>query len=198
VKRVALTFDDGPSEWTPPLLELLAQHQARATFFVIGSVIDGREDVVRAAAEAGHELGNHTWSHPNLRLSDDERVHDELARTNERLAAVLGAPPTRFRAPHYEVDERVEAIGRRLGLAHTRGDVAPPDWHPNWNAKLTATFVLQQVRDGAVIGLHDGVPPGADDVRAGCETTVEAVATFLPLLVERGYAVVSAAMLLDT
>jgi len=199
VSRVALTFDDGPSEWTESILDLLHRHGARATFFVIGSAVDGRDGVVRATADAGHELGNHTWSHPNLLACEDERVRDELARTSDRIATVTVTPPSRFRAPHHAVDERIEAIACELGLRHTRSDVAPPDWHARWSAKLTATFVLQQVRDGAVIGLHDGIPPNADhDVRGSCAPTVEALAAFLPVLVERGYAVVSAGMLLDS
>lgn len=193
---VSLTFDDGPSTWTEAILDLLAAHDAHATFFVVGGSADRRRDtLVRIAAE-GHEVGNHTWSHPSLaRECDDGRVRDELERTNELVADVLGAPPTLYRAPHYDVDERVDAIASRLGLTHVRGDVAPPDWHDRWTAGLTVTFVLRQIRPNGIIGLHDGVPPAEAGARSR-QATVDAVAAILPGLEERGLTSVPASRLL--
>lgn len=196
MSQIALTFDDGPSEWTEPILDILAANGARATFFVIGSLAEGRADVLRRMIEDGHEVGNHTWSHPWLaRDCDDSRVEDELERTNATLARLLGRPPHRFRAPHYDVDERVEAIGARLGLEHTRGDVTPPDWHEKSTAAFIATFVLQQARAGTVVGLHDGIPPGRP-AAGGRRRTVDAVASVVPRLRERGIDCITASALL--
>ncbi len=90
---VALTFDDGPSQWTAPILAVLAEHGARATFFVVGQTAAANDELLQRIVAEGHEVGNHTWSHPSLtRDCDDARVHDELARTNELLAERLGAP----------------------------------------------------------------------------------------------------------
>jgi peptidoglycan-N-acetylglucosamine deacetylase len=196
-ERIALTFDDGPSVWTEPILDILAAHEARATFFVIGSLAEQRPDVVRRIAAEGHEVGNHSWSHPWLaRDCADERVDEELRRTNEVLTAIVGSPPRRFRAPHYDVDRRVEAIAARLGLAHTRGDVAPADWHERSTPAFIATMVLQQVNPGAVVGLHDGVPPESGPVSR--QPTVDAVATILPRLRERELDCVTASVLLGS
>jgi peptidoglycan-N-acetylglucosamine deacetylase len=195
--RIALTFDDGPSEWTEPILELLREHRARATFFVVGSVAQQQADLIRRIDEAGHELGNHSWSHPALATDcDDERVHEELDRTSSAIAEIVGRPPRRFRAPHYNVDERVEAIATRLGLVHTGSDVAPPDWHPRIGAAFTATFVLQQLYPGAVVTLHDGIPPGEAATGQTRQPTVDAVATMLPRLAGR-FECVTASDLLD-
>ena len=195
--EVALTFDDGPSSWTPEILDLLAEHDARATFFVIGSVAASGLPVLERALAAGHELANHTWSHPSLAHECDEpRVRDELERTSAELQRLTGLTPTRFRAPRYEVDARVEAIAADLGLVHTRGDITPPDWQDGIPARVIATLVLQQLAPDTVIGLHDGVPPTEvrpDRTRAA---TVAALAVVLPRLAERGYRCVTASELL--
>ena len=196
--RVALTFDDGPGEWTPPILDALGASGARATFFVVGSIAEQRGEIVERALAEGHEIGNHTWSHPWLaRDCDDGRIRDELARTNELLARFEGLELRRFRAPHYDVDERVLAIGESLGLEHTHGDVAPPDWDARCTTPFIAAYVLGAVRDGAVVGLHDGIPrltraPGESRL-----PTAEAVAKIVPELRRRGYELVTASELLS-
>jgi peptidoglycan/xylan/chitin deacetylase (PgdA/CDA1 family) len=195
--RVALTFDDGPAEWTEPILDVLAANDARATFFVIGSVAENRADVLRRIVADGHELGNHSWSHPWLaRDCDDDRVYEELDRTNRVLADHLGSPPRRFRAPRYDVDARVIAVAHRLGLRHTRGDVTPPDWDERCTVGFIVTYVLQQVRGDTIIGLHDGVPPTSRSGKSR-NATVEAVASFVPRLRERGFDCITASALLD-
>lgn len=197
MRQVALTFDDGPSDWSEAILDTLAAHHARATFFVIGSCAEQRPDVLRRIAGEGHEIGSHTWSHPWLaRDCDDDRVREELERTNNLLGELLGRSPQRFRAPHYDVDERVTAVAERLGLAHTHGNIAPPDWDPRSTAAFIATFVLQQVRPGAIVGLHDGAPPNGSEAGTSRQPTVDAVAIIVPRLRERGFACVTASELL--
>jgi len=194
---VALTFDDGPSTWTEEILDLLAAHGARATFFVIGSNATARSDLIRRMATEGHEVGNHSWSHPWLaRECDAALVEEELTRTNAVLEDILGFPPTRFRAPRYDVDAKVEDIAARLGLRHTRGDLRPPDWKPACTAAFIATFVLSQLQPGQIVGLHDGVPPDDGDEAPSRRPTVEAVAIMLPQLVDRGFACVTASTVL--
>lgn len=195
--RIALTFDDGPAQWTDPILDVLLAHGARATFFVIGSVAEQRTKILRRIVTEGHEVGNHTWSHPLLaRDCDDELVHDELERTNLLLAEVIGSPPRRFRAPRYDVDERVVAIARRLGLTHTRGDVRPPDWDRRCTAGFISTFVLQQARADTIVGLHDGIAPNETSPAESRQATVDAVATMVPRLRERGFELVTVRTLL--
>jgi peptidoglycan/xylan/chitin deacetylase (PgdA/CDA1 family) len=199
MQHVALTFDDGPSAWSEPILDILAANGVQATFFMIGCLAEESLDLLERMVSEGHEIGNHTWSHPWLaRDCDDERVLEELQRTNIVLDALSGVSPNRFRAPHYDVDERVAAIAARLGLAHTRGDIAPADWHQRSSAPVIATFVLQQVRHGAVVGLHDGIPPNAAGVGSSRQPTVDAVAAIVPRLRERGYECVTASALLGS
>jgi peptidoglycan/xylan/chitin deacetylase (PgdA/CDA1 family) len=195
---LALSFDDGPSPWTTPILDLLRAHDARATFFLIGQRIDEHPDVVRRIVAEGHELGNHTFSHPWLaRDCTDDAVHEELRHTNEAIARAAGERPRRFRAPHYDVDARVERIAAELDLTHTRGDITPPDWREGISAQVLATLILQQARPDAVIGLHDGIPPkGGGTGDATRQATVEAVRLVLPRLGERGHTITTASGIL--
>src|SRR5271156_1036460 len=99
--EIALTFDDGPNDpYTFRLLEILAQHQIRATFFMIGRFVRQRPDIVRAVAAAGHLIGNHTMTHPWLVLEVPSRVHQEIGDCNAALEDVLGEKIEYFRPPH--------------------------------------------------------------------------------------------------
>ncbi len=196
--QVALTFDDGPGEWTEPVLDLLGDFDARATFFVIGEFAKKRRDVLRRMVAEGHEVGNHTWSHTRLADTRSDRiVSRELRRTSALLSDVLGEAPRRFRGPEYNVDERVLAIAESLSLRHTHGDVTPPDWDPRCDARYIAAFVLASVEPGSVIGLHDGVPPHMRGGRATRQPTVDALTEILPRLTERELECVTASELLN-
>jgi peptidoglycan/xylan/chitin deacetylase (PgdA/CDA1 family) len=193
--QIALTFDDGPAPATKAILDVLAPYSARATFFVVGRAVRRRADLVRRMAAEGHELGNHTWSHPWLaRDCDDLQVREELERTTHVLAELTSEAPCRFRAPHYDVDERVLAIAEGLGLHHTHGDITPPDWDERCSVRYMTVFVSQQARAGAIVGLHDG------DARegAGRQRTVEAVSAIVPRLTEQGFELVTASELLGS
>jgi peptidoglycan-N-acetylglucosamine deacetylase len=197
-ERIGLSFDDGPSPWTGPILDLLAAHDQRATFFVIGSAAELDPGTVRRITAEGHEVGNHTWSHPALsRDCDDRRVHAELSRTNDLLDEILGSPARLFRAPHYDHDPRVDAIAHKLSLRHADGHVVPPDWHPGAKSVVIATLVLQGIHPGVVVGLHDGIPPGEAAADATRQATVDAVARILPALTQRGISGIPVSELLD-
>jgi peptidoglycan-N-acetylglucosamine deacetylase len=196
--QVALTFDDGPADWTGAVLDLLREHGALGTFFVVGSLALAGADLIRRMAAEGHEVGNHSWSHARLaERCDDVQVHDELKRTNDVLVEILGAPPRRFRAPQYNVDARVESIASQLGLVHTRGDIRPPDWDERCSASFITLLVVQQVKPGSIVGLHDGVPPHKVGTTATRQPTVDALAAILPRLADRGFDFVTASTLLD-
>ena len=126
--RVALTFDDGPGDWTPALLDELGEHGARATFFVLGEPIAGREAVVRRAVAESHELGNHTWSHRAAwRLSDGE-LRDELARTGRLLREVASVDTVFARPPYGRDYRRFARVAGDLGLRTALWSVDPRDW----------------------------------------------------------------------
>jgi peptidoglycan-N-acetylglucosamine deacetylase len=179
-----MTFDDGPSEWTDAVLDLLDEHSVPATFFAVGMHAVARPETLRRVAAAGHAIGNHTWSHPDLTELADDDVAGELARAGDAILATTGWRPTLYRAPHFRHDERVDAVAGRLGLRHVAADVAVPDWHAGWSAKLTITSVLSRVTPDSVVCVHDGVPPHDDGDR---QATVDALAVLIPRLLERGY-----------
>jgi peptidoglycan/xylan/chitin deacetylase (PgdA/CDA1 family) len=197
-KVVALSFDDGPSEWTGAILDLLRRHEAKATFFVIGEAIAGREHTLQRIADEGHEIGNHSMTHPRLVTCDDQTIRDELESANCLIEATVSFAPTVFRPPLFEYDERVLRVARDLGLRQTAlASVAPHDYSIS-NPHLIATLVSGSVTPGAIIGLHDGRPANepAEKSLPGREGTVAAVDLMLPKLVERGYHILTVSELL--
>lgn len=178
--KIALTFDDGPSEWTPQLLDLLDAYGVRATFFATGQAIVGRTAILASVANAGHEIGNHGWSHTRLTTLDDHDVHAELATTSELIWLATGRYPTVWRAPYYAADERVLAIGAGLGMRHVEATIVPDDWMA-LDAVALAAVVLDELTPGALVGLHDGVPPrgGSERCTQSRALTVEAVRLIL-------------------
>src|SRR6195256_5046182 len=104
---IAMTFDDGPSATlTPKLLDLLAAHHIKATFFVIGENAADHPEILKRAVAEGHEIANHSWSHPNLGKMSDEAVRRELRKTDETISAAIGVRPTLFRPPYGSITPR--------------------------------------------------------------------------------------------
>src|SRR5438876_8343278 len=104
---IALTFDDGPSaKLTPRLLDLLAAHHIKATFFVIGENVSEHPEIVARAAREGHQIGNHSWSHPNFGKMSDDNVRSQLRRTDDSIKNATGKRPTLMRPPYGSITER--------------------------------------------------------------------------------------------
>ena len=116
---VYLTFDDGPSVHTDNYLDLLARYDAKATFFVLGPGLLHRPALSQRIVDEGHAVGNHTWSHPNLAISSDERIRSELGRSQEAFEEVLGFRPTCFRPPFGATSPRVYDIQLEFGLTNS-------------------------------------------------------------------------------
>jgi peptidoglycan/xylan/chitin deacetylase (PgdA/CDA1 family) len=173
---LALTFDDGPSDWTSSILDLLAEHDARATFFVLGANVAGRERTLKRALEDGHELGLHGWSHRHLTQLSDSEIRDEMLKTQAAIEAATGALARVWRPPYFEADERVRRALGEGGLIEADCTIAPEDYH--WPAQRTAAFVIERLRPRAVVDLHDGRP--SDSGSAPKRTaTVEALESIL-------------------
>jgi peptidoglycan/xylan/chitin deacetylase (PgdA/CDA1 family) len=181
-RALALTFDDGPSEGTPAILEILARHNAPATFFLCGANVDRLPGIAREIAAAGHEIGNHSYSHPYLFLRSPAGIAAELQRAQEAIHARTGATPHLFRAP-YGVRwfglRRAQAV---LGLTGVMWTAIGYDW------KLRADQVVKRMAgnaaNGSILCLHDG-----RELRVKPDTgaTVEAVRRLVPLLLDQGY-----------
>jgi peptidoglycan/xylan/chitin deacetylase (PgdA/CDA1 family) len=104
---IAMTFDDGPSATlTPKLLDLLAAHHIKATFFVIGENVAEHPEIVARAAREGHEIGNHSWSHPNFGKMSDQAVRSQLQRTDDAIKSATGVRPTLMRPPYGSITAR--------------------------------------------------------------------------------------------
>jgi peptidoglycan-N-acetylglucosamine deacetylase len=161
-REVALTFDDGPNDAaTPQLLEVLAKHNARATFFNMGSFVRQRPELAREVVAAGHLLGNHTMSHPKLSVTPAARVRQELADCNAVLEDITGAAIRFFRPPFGARRPMVLRAARELGLTPVTWNVTGYDWNPigadNILAKLDAGILRNRRRGcGSNLLLHDG------------------------------------------
>ncbi|MEV0200930.1 polysaccharide deacetylase family protein [Nonomuraea sp. NPDC050691] len=171
-KCVALTFDDGPGPWTQALLAHLARFHARATFFVVGQNAALSPDVVRQAAEAGHELGNHSWSHRDLTRLTAAQVRDDLRRTDEAIRKAAGVTPSVVRPPYGAVNAVVRA---QTPHPLVMWNVDTLDWKYRDAARVTRA-ALSAAKPGAIILFHDIHP-----------TTVAAIPRVLRGLSARGY-----------
>ena len=160
--ETALTFDDGPNPaWTPQLLEILAHHGAKATFFLIGSFAQKEPALVRSIAEAGHLIGNHSWSHPDLALTAAPRVREELTRTKQNLEQITGKPVRFFRPPFGARRPYVLRTARELGMTPVIWNAMTSDWRERSSDRIAARLAKkidynQRRGFASNIVLHDG------------------------------------------
>jgi peptidoglycan-N-acetylglucosamine deacetylase len=155
-KQIALTYDDGPNDpHTLKLLDVLAKHNVQATFFMIGRHVQQRPDIARAVAQAGHVIGNHTFTHPLLIFKSEAQTRTELSDCQKSLDDAIGKHSNLFRPPFGGRRPATLRIARELGLQTVMWNVTGYDW----NAPPAATIekkVERQMRGGNVILLHDG------------------------------------------
>jgi peptidoglycan/xylan/chitin deacetylase (PgdA/CDA1 family) len=162
VRQVALTFDDGPNDpYTLQLIELLARHEVRATFFLIGSFVRKHPEIARSLRQAGHLLGNHTMSHPSLLWERPARVREELAACNAAIEDATGEAVHWFRPPFGARRPDVLRAAAELGLTPVMWNVTAHDWdarEPDSLAARVQTGIRrnQRRRRGSNILLHDG------------------------------------------
>src|ERR1700686_3903952 len=144
-KQIALTYDDGPNDpHTLRLLDVLAKHEAKATFFLIGRYVRQRPEIARAILAAGHEIGNDTYSHPNLIFVSASRLRQELADCGKALEDALGAKASLFRPPFGGRRPSVLRTARAMGLQPVMWSVTAYDW----SAKSPEAIVGKVTRQG--------------------------------------------------
>lgn len=191
---VAITFDDGPSlRYTPQILALLKQYQAKATFFVMGSKIEKDPALIKAELAAGHELGNHTYSHPHLVKSNQMLRERELERTRLDLE-LLGCPKNCriMRPPYSEYDQRLISYLDHTDRELILWSVDSGDWQGLPTPAIVKN-VLTKVKNGSIIIFHD-----SDEYsQADRHPTVEALKIILPALQKAGYRMVTVSELLE-
>jgi peptidoglycan/xylan/chitin deacetylase (PgdA/CDA1 family) len=110
------SFDDGPSPYTPLLLDYLDEQSLKTTFFLVGSRVISRPEMVQTEYMSGHQLSVHTWSHPSLTTLTNEQIVAELGWTKKVIKDVTGVTPNTFRPPYGDIDDRVRAVAAQMGL----------------------------------------------------------------------------------
>ncbi|MEO8370055.1 MAG: polysaccharide deacetylase family protein [Candidatus Solibacter sp.] len=182
IPALALTFDDGPSETTPQILDLLSEYRIPATFFQCGANADRLPTIAREVAARGHEIGNHSFSHPYLFLRSPSAIENDLRRAQESIANHTGSTPVWFRAPFGVRWFGLAAAQQKLGLTGVMWSTIGYDW--SRRADEVVARMAAAAFNGAILCLHDGRELGLNpDVR----TTVETVRRLVPLLLDRGY-----------
>ena len=181
-KLVALTFDDGPSEYTKRILRTLKQYDSVATFFVVGNRVELFEDVLKEELEIGCEIGNHTYEHKVLTELNAEQIWLQIYRTNEAVKKVTGEYPTLMRPPCGFDNGSTNCI---IAMPLILWSVDTKDWQTQ-NCYCSVQTVLENVKDGDIILMHDMY-----------EASAEAVEMIVPSLIAEGYQLVTVSELAE-
>lgn len=185
VKCVALTFDDGPGPFTDRLLQVLRAADARATFFLIGDRVAADPAAARRISDAGMEIGNHTWQHPDMTTLPPDAVADQFRRATAAIVAATGRRPTLARTGFGAINDAVLAEAGRQGLAAVNWDVVGFDWQNDTNIAATRAVLMSQIEPNSVVLLHDIFA-----------STVDLVEQFIPVLKANGYHLVTVSQML--
>jgi peptidoglycan/xylan/chitin deacetylase (PgdA/CDA1 family) len=183
---IAMTFDDGPSaKLTPKLLDLLAERHIHVTFFLVGENAKAHPEIVKREVAEGHEVGNHSWDHPDLARKSDDIVRSQLDRTNDAIAEAVGHPPTLMRPPYGSLTrDQKKWIAKDYGFKIILWSVDPLDWKRP-GPEIVHQRIVQGARNGAIILSHD-IHPG----------TVEAMPATLDDLLGKGFKFVTVSELI--
>ena len=181
-KMVALTYDDGPSIYTPRILKTLKENNSVATFFVVGNRVPMYSDTVKKAYGMGCEIGNHTYEHKILTRTDAAGIREQVSKTNAAVKNITGTDPIVMRPPGGCVNDTVKS---QTGMPMILWSIDTLDWRTR-NAASTKTAVLDHVKDGDIVLMHDLY-----------EATANASTTIIPTLVERGYQLVTVSELAE-
>jgi len=183
---IAVTFDDGPSaKLTPKLLDLLAAHHIKATFFVIGENVAENSEIVAREAREGHEVANHTWSHANLTKISDEGIRGQVRRTDDAIRNATGNRPTLMRPPYGSISARQKKwINQEFGYKIVLWDVDPLDWRRP-GPSVVCNRIVRNTRPGSIVLAHD-IHPG----------TIEAMPCVLNQLQAKGFKFVTVSELI--
>jgi peptidoglycan-N-acetylglucosamine deacetylase len=189
---IALTFDDGPSNGTSELIQYLDKEDVKATFFQCGLNVRRRPAIAGQVAAAGHELGNHTYSHPFLPLKTPSFIEREFTAAQDVISSETGITPMLLRAPYGLRWYGMGKVQQKLSLLGVHWTVIGNDWM--WPAERIIRRVLQRACPGGIICLHDAraVEPTSD-----ISETMAAVRTIVPALKDRGYTFETVSQLLD-
>ncbi|MER5731509.1 polysaccharide deacetylase family protein, partial [Streptomyces sp. NPDC002138] len=177
--QMVLTFDDGPDpRYTPAILDTLARYGVRAMFFVCGEMATDNRDLLRRMVAEGHVIGNHTWTHPLIPKLTRPDLASEIGRTSEVVEQATGEAPQWFRAPYGAWNRAAFEIGAELGMEPVAWTVDSLDWTEPGTSTIVSR-VLKGAAPGVIVLSHDA--------GGNRSQSVEALSTYLPQLLSRGY-----------
>ncbi len=187
-KRIALTFDDGPHyRHTAEILDILAEYDIPATFFIVGSLAERQPELVLRELDEGHEVASHTWSHPHIKNVTEDSLAKELTATEDFLQELANYRPALFRPPEGACGDPVRRVAAKLGYDVVLWTVDTRDW-AHTPADQIAQNVMQNTREGSIILCHDFV--------AGDSPTIAALKVFIPVLLADGFEFVTVSELI--
>jgi peptidoglycan/xylan/chitin deacetylase (PgdA/CDA1 family) len=193
-RQIALTYDDGPNDpHTLRLLEVLAKHNVHATFFLIGRYVQQHPEIVREIVQAGHVVGNHTFTHPLLIFKREAEIREELVRCRASLQDAIGEPSKLFRPPFGGRRPAVLRVARELGLEPIMWNVTGYDWNAP-SAEAIERKIAKRIRGGDVILLHDG---GHKQLGADRSQTVIATERLITRYKNEGYEFVTISQMMQ-
>ncbi len=188
-KKIALTFDDGPhKKYTGQILDVLSEYQIKATFFVIGCNCEKNPELIRREISEGHEIGNHTYSHPHLTGIKQSKLKSEIEETERIIAEICDYKPRLFRPPEGVYSSAVSGTVEELDYIPILWTVDTLDWKMPSSEKIVSE-VLGSVKSGSIILCHDYV--------SGKSSTVDALKIIIPKLLEEGYEFVTVGELIS-
>ena len=173
--QIALTFDDGPSDVTMRVLDVLEKAGGLATFFVLGKQVADHTAQLKRMVAGGFQIGNHTWSHEYIRSIPADEVRRTIGLTNEAIRDACGVTPSIMRPPGGVWSDEALVVLEEMGLPAVFWNVDPRDWETK-DAQSTIDHVLDRAEDGRIVIMHDLY-----------EATADAVEAIVPELVSRGY-----------
>ena len=176
---IALTFDDGPCEYTPLILDLLEKHNAKATFFVLGGLVKSNADTIKRIHDSGNEVANHSWNHPQLSKLSYNDIWSQIQWTNEAVFKITGAYPTLLRPPYGSVNSTVHTVTADFRMVMVYWSIDTRDWEHK-DPERTYEMILEKVQNGSIILCHDIH-----------EKTYEAMIKVIPDLISQGYQLVT-------
>lgn len=188
--KIALTFDDGPHpKYTAEILDILGAYNVKATFFQVGQNVMDHPDLARRVREEGHEIGNHTYTHPKLSTIAELALARELEQTADTLQAITGGTPHLFRPPEGVISREILSLAAQMEYQPVLWSVDTRDWAHTPTEKIVQ-HVLSTVQDGDIILFHDYV--------VGNSPTPAALRQLLPALIARGFQPVTITELLNS
>ena len=188
-KKIALTFDDGPHpRYTERIIKILEKYNVKATFFVIGVNIENYPGILRKISEAGHEIGNHSYSHHNVKNYDISKTETEIKKCEEIIISETGVSPKLFRPPQGARNQVTDETAKGLGYSVILWSIDTLDWKNNPPDCIT-NVICKNIRGGDIILMHD--------YTSGQNTTCVALEEFIPILLKKGYEFVTVSELIE-